>query len=62
MKTKGVILLVAFISAVVGIIGCQTKQTQNEPIPAEPDYQDSTQWYVNNRQGVADIFYIISIK
>ncbi len=62
MKTKGVILLVAFISAVVGIIGCQTKQTRNEPIPAEPDYQDSTQWYVNNRQGEADIFYIISTE
>ena len=26
-----------------------------------PDYQDSTQWYVNNRQGV-DIFYIISTE
>ena len=41
---------------------CQTKRTQNEPIPAEPNYQDSTQWYVSNRQAAADVFYIISTE
>lgn len=41
---------------------CQTRQTCQEPIPAEPDYQDSTQWYITDRQAAADIFYIISTE
>ena len=32
------------------------------PIPPEPDYTDSTQWYMVNRGGEADIFYIISTE
>jgi len=41
---------------------CQTRQTCHEPVPEEPDYQDSTQWYVTDRQAVADLFYIISTE
>lgn len=32
------------------------------PIPQKPDYDDPTQWYIKDRQGVADIFYIISTE
>lgn len=31
-------------------------------VPIAPDYSDSTQWYVTNRQAAADIFYIISTE
>ena len=31
-------------------------------LPAAPDYNDTTQWYVQNRNGVADIFYIVSTE
>lgn len=31
-------------------------------VPVAPDYQDSTQWYIINRQAAADIFYIISTE
>ena len=31
-------------------------------VPAAPDYQDSTQWYITNRQATADVFYIISTE
>lgn len=41
---------------------CQTKRTVNDGVPAEPDYQDSTQWYVSDRQAAADVFYIISTE
>ena len=32
------------------------------PLPPEPDYADSTQWYMVNRSGEADLFYIISTE
>ena len=28
------------------------------PLPPEPDYADSTQWYMVDRGGEADLFYI----
>lgn len=31
-------------------------------LPAMPDYNDSTQWYVQDRHAPADIFYIISTE
>ncbi len=31
-------------------------------MPAAPDYSDTTQWYVSDRQAPADVFYIISTE
>ena len=31
-------------------------------VPIAPDYSDSTQWYITNRQAAADFFYIISTE
>lgn len=43
------------------MVSCQRGQ-QSEAIPAEPDYADSTQWYISDRQAAADVFYIISTE
>ena len=32
------------------------------PLPPAPDYADSTQWFMINRGGEADLFYIISTE
>ena len=32
------------------------------PIPSVPDYADFSQWYIRDRQGEADLFYIISTE
>lgn len=32
------------------------------PIPAMPDYADTTQWYICDRGGEADLFYVISTE
>ena len=32
------------------------------PLPPVPDYADSTQWFIINRGGEADLFYIISTE
>jgi len=32
------------------------------PFPPAPDYADSTQWYIVDRQGEADLFYVISTE
>ena len=32
------------------------------PIPQKPFYDDSTQWYIQDRNGEADIFYVISTE
>lgn len=34
----------------------------SDVLPAMPDYNDSTQWYVEDRHAEADIFYIISTE
>ena len=33
-----------------------------KPSPATPDYNDATQWYVADRHGEADLFYIVSTE
>lgn len=32
------------------------------PVPAAPDYADSSQWFIRQRGGEADLFYIISTE
>ena len=32
------------------------------PVPTSPDYADSSQWYIVDRHGKADLFYIISTE
>ena len=32
------------------------------PLPPVPDYADSTQWFIADRGGEADLFYIIPLK
>ena len=41
---------------------CRTQTYLHEPIPDKPNYKDTTQWYVNERQADADLFYIISTE
>ena len=38
------------------------KSTSIEPLPPVPDYADSTQWYLVDRHGEADLFYVISTE
>lgn len=42
--------------------GNKTLSVENERVPEAPDYQDSTQWYITDRQASADVFYIISTE
>ncbi|MCR5130486.1 MAG: DUF3089 domain-containing protein [Prevotella sp.] len=41
--------------------GSELKPT-NDILPTRPNYADNSQWYVTERQGVADVFYIISTE
>ena len=54
-------LLVALVACGL-CASCQKKMVESEWIPAVPDYQDSTQWYITNRDAAADVFYIISTE
>lgn len=53
-------LLVALVAC--GLCASCQKKMVSEWIPAVPDYQDSTQWYITNRDAAADVFYIISTE
>lgn len=47
------------------LVSCRKTNTSSSDIgylPKEPDYTDSTQWYTNERNGVADVFYIVSTE
>lgn len=44
--------------AVVAITACQ----RAPEVPTEPDYSDSTQWYIVDRDATVDVFYITSTE
>ena len=58
----------AFVGGACLFVSCATHHdvprypTLAEPIPQAPDYGDTTQWYKTWRQGVADVFYILSTE
>lgn len=50
------------MALLVSVVSCQTREVHTDSIPAEPNYQDSTQWYITDRKALADVFYIISTE
>lgn len=49
------------------LMACQTKQahhplSEDSLIPEAPNYADSTQWYMTDREADADLFYITSTE
>ena len=63
MKTMKTMKILAIALVVPGLwTSCLTGKTAQEQVPAEPDYRDTTQWYITDRQAAADVFYIISTE
>ena len=58
------LLLCPLIAMMAVGVGCTSgdRTADGEWVPQEPDYADSTQWYVTARDGAADLFYIISTE
>lgn len=54
LSSVALVTLVAWTS-------CQPRKT-GAKVPKEPDYQDTTQWYITDRKAAADVFYIISTE
>ena len=54
LSSVALVTLVAWTS-------CQPRKTGAQ-VPKEPDYQDTTQWYITDRKAAADVFYIISTE
>ena len=52
----------SLVAVLFAVVACSTKQMADGVIPAEPNYEESSQWYITDRQGDADIFYIISTE
>jgi hypothetical protein len=61
-KNFGTTIIAAIVSYLLTVISCSTRQTAEDFVPAEPNYDKPSQWYVTDRQGQADIFYIISTE
>ena len=59
---------VSFIIAIITVTLLTQCRMQNknglpeDTLPPTPDYSDTTQWYVTDRSGEADVFYIISTE
>ena len=63
MKTRNYFeATMSLVAVLFAVVACSTKQTADGVIPAEPNYEESSQWYITDRQGDADIFYIISTE
>ena len=63
MKTRNYLeATMSLVAVLFAVVACSTKQTADGVIPAEPNYEESSQWYITDRQGDADIFYIISTE
>ena len=54
--------LAATLLLLTAFTACQPRKAGSTPVPAEPDYQDTTQWYITDRQAEADVFYVISTE
>lgn len=66
-KYSATIISVVFalgLCCVVGSVSCRNSRVAQaeDVIPAQPDYADSTQWYITQRDAPVDLFYIISTE
>ena len=62
MKTLSKIATLLIV--VASLAGCRSSNQidAHDYLPKSPDYSDTTQWYVTDRQASADVFYIISTE
>lgn len=60
MKQIKLILLAACLLSLLA--QCQSPKTSQEALPAAPNYDEASQWYISDRQSQADVFYIISTE
>jgi len=61
MKKYILLLFRASLFMCIVLTSCQGTNDV-EPLPLKPNYEDSTQWYVTNRHGNVDLFYIVSTE
>ena len=61
-QNKLIWILVAIFLAACSSIKNSSTETGSDILPKQPDYNADTQWYVTERQGKADIFYITSTE
>ena len=58
--------ILAALALLLCLVSCRDLSRQEradaELLPAAPDYNDSTQWYVSSRSAEADMFYVISCE
>ena len=55
--------LLARLALLLGLlVQCQSPKTSQEALPAAPNYDEASQWYISDRQSQADVFYIISTE
>lgn len=55
-------MLLPLMAGLLALTACSTRQMADGYIPAEPNYGEASQWYITDRQGEADIFYVISTE
>ena len=55
-------MLLPLMAGLLALTACSIRQMADGYIPAEPDYDEASQWYITDRQGEADIFYVISTE
>ena len=58
------IALTLGLCCVVGSVSCRNSRVAQaeDVVPAQPDYADSTQWYITQRDAPVDLFYITSTE
>ncbi|MBO4596653.1 MAG: DUF3089 domain-containing protein [Bacteroidaceae bacterium] len=64
-RTNFLAIAVCLLCGIIFFGSCTKRESvavQREAIPQQPDYADTSQWYINKRGGEADIFYIISTE
>ena len=54
--------LLTILSLAIVISSCGKTDDQPADFPPQPKYQDTTQWYISDRNADVDIFYIISTE
>lgn len=54
--------IITILSFLCLLVQCQSQHGNNSHLPARPDYNDTSQWYITERMAEADVFYVISTE
>lgn len=62
IRLKSTSITLFCVASLLSLCSRGNAQEKADIMPPAPDYEDASQWYIHQQNGVADIFYVISTE